>query len=118
MKGEFLSGRKIWLASRSPRRKELLSRITPDFTVKVSRFDEAPLMAQAGSVPPEELVKALSAGKARAVWEELGAPAEGLVIGGWWSPRTGRFSGFRRTGRTRRGCCGRFPGGPTGFPPA
>ncbi len=82
MKEEFLSGRKIWLASRSPRRKELLSRITPDFTVKVSRFDEAPLMAQAGSVPPEELVKALSAGKARAVWEELGAPAEGLVIGG------------------------------------
>ena len=91
MKEEFLSGRKIWLASRSPRRKELLSRITPDFTVKVSRFDEAPLMAQAGSVPPEELVKALSAGKAgearvrkslQQVWEELGAPAEGLVIGG------------------------------------
>ena len=84
MKEEFLSGRKIWLASRSPRRKELLSRITPDFTVKVSRFDEAPLMAQAGSVPPEELVKALSAGKARAVWEETGgivlADDSGLVV--------------------------------------
>lgn len=69
MMGEFLKGRKIWLASRSPRRKELLSFITEDFSVKVSHFDEGPLMGNAGSMAPEELVKALSAGKARAVFE-------------------------------------------------
>ena len=82
MMGEFLKGRKIWLASRSPRRKELLSFIAEDFSVKVSHFDEGPLMESAGSITPEELVKALSAGKARAVFEELGCPPEGLVIGG------------------------------------
>ena len=82
MMGEFLKGRKIWLASRSPRRKELLSFITEDFSVKVSRFDEGPLMESAGSITPEELVKALSAGKARAVLEELGCPENSLVIGG------------------------------------
>ena len=58
MMGEFLKGRKIWLASRSPRRKELLSFIAEDFSVKVSHFDEEPLMESAGSITPEELVKA------------------------------------------------------------
>lgn len=79
---DFLEGRKIWLASRSPRRKELLSFITEDFTVKVSHFDEEPLMKNAGSMTPEELVKELSAGKAGAVFAELGCPNDGLVIGG------------------------------------
>ncbi len=79
---DFLKGRKIWLASRSPRRKELLSFITEDFTVKVSHFDEEPLMKNAGSMPPAELVKELSAGKAGAVFTELGSPDDSLVIGG------------------------------------
>lgn len=78
----FLKDRKIWLASRSPRRKELLSFITEDFTVKVSHFDEEPLMKNAGSMTPAELVKELSAGKAGAVFTELGCPDDSLVIGG------------------------------------
>ncbi|HIT07957.1 MAG TPA: septum formation protein Maf [Candidatus Merdivicinus faecavium] len=75
----FLEGKTVVLASRSPRRQELLRLITEDFTVRVSHFDERPLMAKAGSLSPEELVKALSAGKAQAVLAEC---PDALVIGG------------------------------------
>lgn len=75
----FLEGKTVVLASRSPRRQELLRLITEDFTVRVSHFDERPLMAKAGSLAPEELVKALSAGKAQAVLAEC---PDALVIGG------------------------------------
>ena len=75
----FLEGKTVVLASRSPRRQELLRLITEDFTVRVSHFDEGPLMAKAGSLSPEELVKALSAGKAQAVLAEC---PDALVIGG------------------------------------
>ena len=75
----FLEGKTVVLASRSPRRQELLRLITEDFTVRVSPFDERPLMAKAGSLSPEELVKALSAGKAQAVLAEC---PDALVIGG------------------------------------
>ncbi len=77
----FLEGKTVVLASRSPRRQELLRLITEDFTVRVSHFDEGPLMAKAGSLSPEELVKALSAGKAQAVLGEAAGP-DVLVIGG------------------------------------
>ena len=75
----FLEGKTVVLASRSPRRQELLRLITEDFTVRVSHFDEGPLMAKAESLSPEELVKALSAGKAQAVLAEC---PDALVIGG------------------------------------
>ena len=75
----FLEGKTVVLASRSPRRQELLRLITEDFTVRVSHFDEGPLMAKAESLSPEDLVKALSAGKAQAVLAEC---PDALVIGG------------------------------------
>ncbi|MBQ3537205.1 MAG: septum formation inhibitor Maf [Clostridia bacterium] len=51
------------LASQSPRRKELLAYITPDFTVKVSDADET----LDGSLSPEEAVKYLARIKGEAV---------------------------------------------------
>lgn len=51
---------KLYLASKSPRRQELLQMITPEFTVISSDFDES-------TVPenkPEEYVKTLAYGKA------------------------------------------------------
>ncbi|MBR3039671.1 MAG: septum formation inhibitor Maf [Lachnospiraceae bacterium] len=54
------------LASASPRRKELLTRIGLDFEVIVSDADEN----IEEELKPDELVKALSEIKARAVWEE------------------------------------------------
>ena len=77
---EFLRGRRLCLASGSPRRQELLAQITPDFFVEVSSFDEAPLMAE--SHPPNGLVRRLSAGKAAEVYSRLGEPVDLMVIGG------------------------------------
>lgn len=65
------------LASRSPRRRELLSRLTEDFQVVASSFNEAPLMH--ASLSPEELVLSLSEGKARAIQN---VPENAVVIGG------------------------------------
>ena len=65
------------LASRSPRRRELLSRLTEDFPVVASSFNEAPLMH--ASLSPEELVLSLSEGKARAIQN---VPENAVVIGG------------------------------------
>lgn len=48
------------LASASPRRRELLATITPDFEVRTSGVDESPFAALA----PEEAVQALSRAKA------------------------------------------------------
>lgn len=68
------------LASRSPRRRELLSRLTEAFRAETSDFDEAPLMA--ASLSPEDLVLALSEGKARSVLTWPGIPEDAVVIGG------------------------------------
>lgn len=73
----FLQGKNVILASRSPRRQELLRLITEAFSVQVSRFDEEPLMG--AGLPPEALVRALSAGKAGAVCAEH---PDALIIGG------------------------------------
>ena len=51
------------LASQSPRRKELLSLYTTDFTVCASDFDESTVTADT----PAELVEMLARGKCRAV---------------------------------------------------
>lgn len=59
------------LASKSPRRKELLARLSPDFAVVPSRVDEG----ETG--PPEERVVRAARAKARTV----GRTARGVVIG-------------------------------------
>lgn len=66
------------LASRSPRRQELLKLVVPVFSVVPSQFDEKALMKQ--ELPPEELVLALSFGKAKEVFENGNQDA--VVIGG------------------------------------
>ena len=66
--------KKIVLASGSPRRKELLERFTKDFEIIPSEYEEDMTL----DMPPEELAKHLSLGKAKDVADELG---EGLVVG-------------------------------------
>lgn len=65
---------RLVLASASPRRVELLKRLTPDFDVLISNVDETVEI----SVSPKELVKALSMRKARAVLPYCG---DAVVIG-------------------------------------
>ena len=70
----------IVLASRSPRRQELLRLIAPQFTVLPSDFDESELMQR--HLSPRETVEALSRGKAEAVFASLHDPDDTVVIGG------------------------------------
>ncbi len=62
------------LASASPRRRELLARITPDFTVVTSEFDESALPP----TEPSSTARALAEGKCRAV---AGQHPQDVVIG-------------------------------------
>ena len=62
------------LASGSPRRKELLARITPDFTVLTSEFDESAVSAPT----PRDTAAALAKGKCLAV--AVQHPAD-IVVG-------------------------------------
>ena len=55
------------LASKSPRRKELLSLISKDFEVIVSEADET----VEGNYPPEEKVREIATRKAKAVFEHV-----------------------------------------------
>ena len=57
------------LASGSPRRRELMSLITPEYTVITSELDETKIAADS----PAHLAKALATAKARAVAEEMKA---------------------------------------------
>lgn len=61
------------LASQSPRRRELIRMITPDFIVRPFEFDER----QVTEDDPERLVQLLAAGKAASVL----AGAEDIVVG-------------------------------------
>ena len=54
------------LASKSPRRKEILSKFGYEFEIKVSGFEE-----KTTNLPPEELVMSFSKGKAESVYLEL-----------------------------------------------
>lgn len=66
----------IILASSSPRRRELLSRITENFTVKISDFDESTVEFQGDF---GEYVKKLSYNKAMDVAKDISK--EALIIG-------------------------------------
>ena len=69
--------KKIILGSSSPRRRELLSVITPHFTVQSVDCDEH----IAPGTGPVEAVRALSLRKAAAVWALQSDPAGAAVIG-------------------------------------
>ena len=69
--------KKIILGSSSPRRRELLSVITPHFTVQSADCDEH----IAPGTGPVEAVRALSQRKAAAVWALQSDPAGAAVIG-------------------------------------
>lgn len=58
---------KIYLASKSPRRQEVLKTIISDFEVKESGFDESSIK----KASPKSLVKALSEGKCQEVFNNL-----------------------------------------------
>lgn len=66
----------IILASKSPRRKELLSLITKDFKVIVSSADEV----VDKSLMPEEQVKAISMQKAQNVLDEIMPKQEDFIL--------------------------------------
>ena len=66
--------KQLILASGSPRRKELLALVTPDFAVKVSDVDESAITAPT----PAGLAKALARAKCLAVAE---TEPEALVLG-------------------------------------
>lgn len=70
---------KIILASNSPRRKELLRRISKEFETIASNLDENTIKEE----QPEELVKKLAISKAREVFERVQQNyRELIVIGG------------------------------------
>lgn len=58
------------LASASPRRKELLSRLGIEFTVRVADIDETPLANES----PQHMTERLAHAKARAVFDQIEAP--------------------------------------------
>ncbi|MEE8716224.1 MAG: Maf family protein [Coriobacteriales bacterium] len=67
----------IYLASSSPRRRELLGQVGYEFVVRPSGYDEAPL--KAAGLAPDVLVRELASAKALDVARALGARAEALV---------------------------------------
>ncbi len=67
--------KKIILASTSPRRKELLLKVVPEFEAVESNYKEDMTLP----MPPDELVKFLSKGKAESVAKNY---KNSLVIGG------------------------------------
>ncbi len=69
---------KVILASKSPRRKELLSMITNDFEVIVSNVEEK----LDKNLTPEEQAKQLSYIKAKAVFDSTADLGDRVVIGG------------------------------------
>ena len=73
----------LLLASSSPRRRELLTRIGVSFTVVPSRVDEddvARRLDAGGTAAPETLVTRLAAAKAREVAGRPDTPAGALVL--------------------------------------
>ncbi len=71
-----MTTRRIVLASSSPRRQELLSKVGLDFEVIPAAFDES-----AASGSPDQVVKELALEKAREVARKLEHEQDALVIG-------------------------------------
>ena len=74
------------LASGSPRRRELMALITPDYTVITSDVDEGKIAADT----PAHLAQALATAKARAVAAQPGfgqGPRCGQTAPGGYRPR-------------------------------
>ncbi len=71
----------LWLASRSPRRKQMLEDAGFDVQIHPPDFDDGKL--QRGNVTPREWVKALACLKARRVWNLLRTAGNktGIVLG-------------------------------------
>jgi len=67
------------LASSSPRRKQLLSKIIPHFQVVPSKIDESKLQKKIKE--PKKLVKALALAKAKEVKNRLNLKGSFLIIG-------------------------------------
>ena len=70
--------KKIFLASGSPRRRELLEQIGLPFEVMISEVDETTEYTS-----PQDVVRDLSAQKAQAVWQQLSREQqeESVVLG-------------------------------------
>jgi Maf-like protein len=90
----------VYLASGSPRRRELLQQIGVSFRVVETAVDEAVLPGEA----PPAYVARLAAAKAGAGWER-NRDAAGVPVWSW----TERYSASRRIGRMPRACCTGFP---------
>lgn len=88
------------LASGDPRRRELMSRYHPNYTVITSDVDETKIAADS----PAHLAKALATAKARAVAETPMTSSAALTR---WSSARARCSASRRTRLTYAGCCAR-----------
>ncbi|MDP2859023.1 MAG: Maf family protein [Bacillota bacterium] len=71
-----MAHRRIVLASSSPRRQELLSKVGLDFEIIPAEFDES-----AVSGAPDQVVKALALEKASEVARQLGVGLDAVVIG-------------------------------------
>ena len=69
--------RKIILASKSPRRQELLNQIGIPYQVVISKIDEK----NVGNMPAEQLVQALAKIKAKAAMKSLPVGEDFLIIG-------------------------------------
>ena len=67
----------IYLASRSPRRRDLLDQLGVDFEILETDVDESPLAGET----PAALVQRLAVSKADAGWRQLGRPGARLVLG-------------------------------------
>lgn len=67
----------LYLASSSPRRRELLTQIGVPFTVVVAPIDETPQTDESA----QPYVQRMAVEKARAGWQALGNPDDAMVLG-------------------------------------
>lgn len=72
---------RVVLASKSPRRKELLGLITEDFEIITADVDERAIEESLKGTAPKCLAEELAKAKAIATFEAIGTPSDTLVIG-------------------------------------
>lgn len=100
------------LASGSPRRRELMALITPDYTVITSDVDEGKIAADT----PAHLAQSLASAKA-ALWPNCTRRIPSSALIPWWTAAV-RYSGNPRMKPTPCACCGHSPAAPTRCTPA